>query len=75
FEEEEEDSTSVMSADAIEEIEEIGGSDEFELLVDEDVLELEEGADANASGEAGEGNGSEGDGGGGGLISRILGRK
>jgi hypothetical protein len=72
----EEESTHVLSAEDFEEMMELGGSDEFELLVDEDVLELDAAEEAP---EPPEGDGDE-DGGksgkeGGGLISRLLGRK
>ena len=71
FEEDESDSTQVMTAADLGGLGRFGGdSDDFELLVDEDVIdeeaptEVDEGTDAQDPEASG-----------GGLISRILGRK
>lgn len=93
-EEEEEESTMLFSVDELRDIQaetkggapEVESGDDFELLVDEDVLELDVDdapvrsvpppppAAASSSDDDDDGEGESGKGGGG-LISRILGRK
>lgn len=65
---EEDDATQIVSAEEFEVLDE----DDFELLVDEDVLEFDENESETEPGDPAEGDEEKAEGG---LISRILGRK